>query len=193
MPAMSAGEVLACRNPLWRAFTSRVVVPWVFAGCSLEGKVLELGSGAGANAAALLRRYPDAHITATDVDPVMLEAARSRLAPFGSRAVVQAADAGDLPFDDARFDAVVSMIMLHHVGDLAAACTECARVLRPDGSFVGYDLTRVRHGHHSVTPDGLRSALVDAGFDRIRVGTGLGGLVARFSARRPPPPKGPDS
>ena len=188
---MSAGEVLACRNPLWRTVTGRVVVPWVFAGHRLEGQILELGTGAGANAAALLERYPGVRITATDVDPVMLEAARRRLAGFGSRAVVQFADAGDLPFDDANFDAVVSMIMLHHVGDLGTALAECARVLRPKGLIVGYDLTRAgpaawlhrrSQKHDLVTPDGLRRALVEAGFSRIRVATGLKGLVARFSA-----------
>ena len=39
---MSAGEVLACRNPLWHAFTGRAVVPWVLGGRPLTGDVLEL-------------------------------------------------------------------------------------------------------------------------------------------------------
>jgi SAM-dependent methyltransferase len=193
---MSAGEVLACRNPVWRAITGRVVIPWVFAGQSLDGEVLELGTGAGANAAALLRRYPNVRITATDVDPVMLEAARARLVGFGSRAVVQSADAACLPFDDASFDVVVSMIMLHHVGNLGAALGECQRVLRPGGLMVGYDLTRAGpaawlhrnakpgHGHDLATPDELRGALAKNGFGAIRVGVGLGGLVARFAAHK---------
>ena len=193
---MSAGEVLACRNPLWRAFTGRVVIPWVFAEQSLDGEVLELGTGAGANAAALLRRYPGVRITATDVDPVMLEAARGSLARFGSRALVQSGDAACLEFDDASFDAVVSMIMLHHVGNLRAALAECARILRPGGLMIGYDLTRAGpaawlhrnaravHGHALATPDELRSALAEVGFGPIRVEVGLGGLVARFSATK---------
>ena len=194
---MSAGEVFACRNPLWRAFTARAVIPWVFAGQDLTGDVLELGTGAGANAAALLRRCPGMRITATDVDPVMVEAARDRLAAFGDRAVVRPADAAELDFPDRSFDAVVSMIMLHHVGDLGAALGECARVLRPGGLMIGYDLTRAgpaawlhRNGHpgHALaTPDELRSTLGKAGFGSISISSGLGGLVARFSARESTP------
>jgi len=198
---MSAGEVFACRNPLWRLFTARAVIPWVFSGHTLTGEVLELGTGAGANAAALLQRYPDVRITATDVDPIMLDAARERLAPFGERAVVRAADAASLEFGDNSFDAVVSLIMLHHVGDLRVALGECARVLRGDGLIVGYDLTRAGpaawlhrnsrsgHGHDLASPEELTSELAHAGFGALAVATGFGGLVARFSARRSRFPK----
>jgi SAM-dependent methyltransferase len=191
---MSAGEVFACRNPLWRTFTARAVIPWVFAGQTLAGDALELGTGAGANAAALLRRYPDLRITATDVDPIMLGTARKRLAAFGDRALVRFADAASLDFDDDAFDAVVSMIMLHHVGNLSGALGECARVLCPGGLMIGYDLTRSgpaalihrngHAGHDLASSDELRSVLADTGFGAIRVATGLGGLVARFSARK---------
>jgi SAM-dependent methyltransferase len=191
---MSGGEVFACRNPLWRAFTARVVIPWVFAGQTLVGDALELGTGAGANAIALLRRYPELRITATDVDPIMLETARDRLAAFGDRVVVQSADAASLDFDDDAFDAVVSMIMLHHVGNLSGVLGECARVLRAGALMIGYDLTRAgpaalihrdgHAGHDLATPDELRLVLADTGFGTIHVATGLGGLVARFSARK---------
>src|SRR4051794_26009301 len=128
---MSAFERWACSNALWRSITARVVIPWVFAGHDLAGDVLELGTGAGANAAALLDRYPQVRLTATDVDPAMLDATRGRLAAFGDRVSVQPADASSLEFGDASFDAVVSLIMLHHVGDWRAALGEVARVLRP--------------------------------------------------------------
>ena len=46
------------------------------------------------------------------------------------------ADAMDLPFEDASFDAVVAMWMLYHVPDLDVALAEVRRVLRPGGLFV---------------------------------------------------------
>src|SRR5947207_1986025 len=130
MAVMSAFERWACVNPAWRAFTARAVIPWVFGSHELEGEVLEIGTGAGANAAALLARYSQIHVTATDVDPAMLEAARARLEQYGDRVRIASADASALDFGDASFDAVVSLLMLHHVGDRPKALAEIARVLR---------------------------------------------------------------
>ena len=194
MAIMSGVERWACCNPIWRAFTARAVIPWAMAGRSLTGECLELGAGSGANAAALLRRFPQLRLTATDLDPAMLAAARRRLAPFGSRAVVRPADAAQLDFADFSFDAVVSFLMLHHVGDWRAALRHSFRVLRPGGQLIGYDLTRSGplerlHGpddptHNAVAADELRSALDDCGFSHVQVTRGVGGLVARFSATK---------
>lgn len=178
-------------NPVWRAFTARAVIPWVFAREQLAGEVLELGTGAGANAVALLDRYPLIRLTATDVDPAMLDAARVRLVRFGDRVRVTAADACALDFGDASFDVVVSLIMLHHVEDRPAALGEAARVLRSGGRLVGYDLTRWgpaawwRRGasidHDLATRDELAADLIEAGFVDVRVNPTIAGVVARFS------------
>ncbi|MCB1284207.1 MAG: class I SAM-dependent methyltransferase [Microthrixaceae bacterium] len=77
--------------------------------------MLEIGSGPGANAGAILDRHRTIELTATDLDPVMVASARRRLASYGHRVVVSEADATDLPFDDDHFDTVVSLLMLHHV------------------------------------------------------------------------------
>lgn len=189
---MSAVERWACVNPAWRAFTARAVIPWVFAGQHLEGDALELGTGSGANAVALLRRYPHVRLVATDLDPAMLDTARQQLLPFAARASVQPADASSLPFDDASFDAVVSLLMLHHVGEWRGALTEIARVLRPGGRLVGYDLGQFGPaawlhrghdpGHTLVAAEELRAALAESGFAHARVDRALGGLVTRFVA-----------
>jgi SAM-dependent methyltransferase len=47
-----------------------------------------------------------------------------------------------LPFADMSFDSVISCLMLHHIVDWEAAVAEAARVLRPGGVLVGYDLVR---------------------------------------------------
>lgn len=141
MPVMSRVETAICRSSARRRFTTRVVMPWIFRGEHLTGAVLEVGSGAGANAAALAATQPGTTITATDIDPAMVAAARSALARFGDRGRAVQADSTQLPFNDDRFDAAVAFLMLHHVIDWEAAITELARVVRPGGEIVGYDLT----------------------------------------------------
>lgn len=196
MPMMSTIEQAVCRSVPWRAFTRRVAFPWALGTAQLKGAVLELGTGSGANAVALLDRYPEIWLTATDVDPAMLAAAGKRMARFGDRVNVQEADATAVPFPDASFDAVVSLIMLHHVIDWESALGEASRLLRPGGMFAGYDLVvsrpaRLLHRldrspYRLATASALRSRLEELAFTDILVKHGLGGLVAAFSARRPP-------
>lgn len=194
MPVMSTVEQAWCRSLPWRQFTRRVVFPWAIGSVELRGDVLELGSGSGAMAAELLKRYPAIRLTATDVDPAMRAAATRRLEPFGARVQVQDADATHLPFDDASFDGVISFIMLHHVIDWEDALAEVARVLRPGGIVAGYDLMRSgpnrlvhrldRSPHRMASPDDLRARLTELQLADVDVRPGLRGTVARFRARR---------
>ena len=195
MPVMSRVEQAWCRSLPWRTFTRRAVFPWAIGPADLTGDVLELGSGSGAMAVALLERYPAIRLTATDVDPAMLAAARRRLELFGDRAEVTEADAARLPFGDESFDAVVSFIMLHHVIGWEDALGEVARVLRPGGRIVGYDLVlsrpaKVLHRldrspHRLATVTALRERLGELGIVDLSVDTAVGGLVARFGGRLP--------
>jgi ubiquinone/menaquinone biosynthesis C-methylase UbiE len=100
---MSTVEQAFCRSRPWRWFTRRVIFPWALDRLDPWGEVLELGSGSGAMAEELLGKFPSIRLTATDVDPAMVEAASRRLKAFGDRVKVQQADATQLPFpDDAR-------------------------------------------------------------------------------------------
>lgn len=192
MPIMSKIEQGFCRSLPWRAFSRRAVFPWAIGDADLAGDVLELGSGSGAMAVELLGRYPDIRLTVTDVDPAMLTAARERLKCFGSRVEITEADATHLPFSDDSFDAVVSFIMLHHVIGWEDALGEIARVLRPGGRLVGYDLVmsgpaKVLHRfdrspNRLATTTALRDRLHALGLEEIRVNASLAGLVTRFAA-----------
>ena len=65
--------------------------------------------------AQLLNTFPGLRMVATDYDADMIATAQRALARFGNRASAQRADAADLPFEDGRFDLVLSAAMLHHV------------------------------------------------------------------------------
>jgi ubiquinone/menaquinone biosynthesis C-methylase UbiE len=194
MPAMSAVERAFCRSLPWTSFTRRVVLPWALAGLELDGEVLELGSGAGGLGEALAARFRSIRLTATDVDPAMVDAARHRLGSFGDRVDVRQADATGLPFADATFDAVVSFIMLHHTLQWEQVLGEAVRVLRPGGILVGYDLVKSgpaqtfhrldRSQHRLATLDGLTACLAELPLDDVRVEPALRRLVVRFHGRR---------
>src|SRR5438105_2616732 len=121
---MSTFEKAMCQSPPWRWFTRRIVLPWALQGIRPDGEVLEIGGGSGAMASELLAAHRGLRMTVTDFDDDMLARARPRLERFGDRVVVRQADATALPFDDESFDAVVSFIMLHHVGHWEAALAE---------------------------------------------------------------------
>ena len=144
MPAMSQLESLLLRSAPWRAFATRAVLPWALGDERLDGDALEVGSGSGAMAAALLDRFLALRLTATDVDPQMVLAAGRRLARYGDRATVALADASRLPFDDGSFDVAVSVLMLHHVGDWEQALRELVRVVKPGGRVIGCDMIHSR-------------------------------------------------
>jgi ubiquinone/menaquinone biosynthesis C-methylase UbiE len=145
-------------------------------------------------AAGTAEAFPDLKLVVTDIDPAMVKAARQRLRGHPQVAVAEA-DVTDLPFEDGRFDVVASYLMLHHVIEWQQALAEASRVLKPGGTFVGYDLdrTRVAEWIHVVdrSPyllighDELAPALTEAGFDQVRVARALGAHVTRFVARRP--------
>ena len=111
--------------------------------------ILDLGAGTGVATQTLKRHFPKALIVAADFAPAMLRVAAKRsswLRPF-HRVV---ADAQQLPFQNARFDLVLSSLMFQWCDNLAKPLAEVRRVLRPTGCFVmstfGPDtLSELRH------------------------------------------------
>jgi SAM-dependent methyltransferase len=68
-----------------------------------------------------------------DISSDQLRVARLRL---GESVELVQADAAELPFGDASFDAVVAALVHTDVDDVAPVFAEAARVLRPGGRFV---------------------------------------------------------
>ena len=92
------------------------------------GRLVDVGCGGGAHTAAFAARGWS--VTGVDVSAAQLELARAR------GVEVVEADGAQLPFEQASFDAAVSMFTHTDVGDFAAVLGEVARVLRPGGAFV---------------------------------------------------------
>ncbi len=105
---------------------------------------LDLGSGAGPVAAAVVSKFPDATAVLVDFSPAMLEVARSRF-PDDRHVVIQA-DLGDPRWVEAAagnapFDAVVSGYAIHHLPDerKRSLYREIYDLLAPGGIFVNIE------------------------------------------------------
>jgi ubiquinone/menaquinone biosynthesis C-methylase UbiE len=96
-------------------------------------RVLDVASGSGEPALSLAHAVgPEGQVVATDVVTGMLDAARRRAAEAGLGSLeFVTADAEDLPFADAGFDAVTCRFGLVYCSDPVAALGEMRRVLKP--------------------------------------------------------------
>ena len=98
-------------------------------------RVLEVAAGTGVVTRALASVLPeDVSIVATDLNQPMLDQASA----LGTKRPVQLrqADAMQLPFPDATFDAVVCQFGVMFFPDKAKALSEAHRVLRPHGVLI---------------------------------------------------------
>jgi ubiquinone/menaquinone biosynthesis C-methylase UbiE len=100
-----------------------------------SGHLLEVAAGTGVVTRALARILPRAvHITATDLNPAMLEQAKKHVE--AQRVVWREADAMALPFPDQAFDHLVCQFGVMFFPDKRAGFREARRVLRSGGRFL---------------------------------------------------------
>jgi SAM-dependent methyltransferase len=90
-------------------------------------RVLEIGCGEGTLLAAIQAEDK----AAIDLSPAAINAARSKTVGQFSVALAEA-----LPFEDERFDLIVSIGVMEHFLDERRAFQEIRRVLKPGGHFV---------------------------------------------------------
>ena len=103
---------------------------------SPNSEVLDVGCGGGHELAILAERGPDLRLWGIDFSAAQVARAWRRLGHFGERVTVQEGDALALPFDDDRFDLVISSGSIKHWPDPAKGLAECVRVLRPGGRLI---------------------------------------------------------
>lgn len=97
----------------------------------LDKKVLDVGCGPG----WLTVNYAKngANVTSVDLTPIAVEMAEKHLELYNLKASVLLASVEDLPLEDDTFDFVCCDGVIHHTVDMAKACRELFRVLKPGG------------------------------------------------------------
>jgi SAM-dependent methyltransferase len=96
-------------------------------------RVLDAGCGAGLAFAGIAGRFLARRITAVEVDPRMVGAARAAARRCPCPVEVVHGDVQDLALEDGSFDAVLCHQTLHHVSRQRDALGSFRRLLRPGG------------------------------------------------------------
>ncbi len=122
-------------------------------------RIVDLGAGTGTGTFALLRRFPEARVTAVDLAPDRLTRLRHRACELGldGRVDVVPADL-DQPWPDlGPADLVWTSMALHHVADPDRALTEIFGLLRPGGALAVAETTALESFPASCPPGPSRA------------------------------------
>jgi ubiquinone/menaquinone biosynthesis C-methylase UbiE len=152
--------------------------------------VLDIGCGTGTLAIAAKRRVgPAGKVCGLDASPEMLARAERKASKANADVVLKHAVVEAMPFPDGQFDAVLSTVMLHHLGRKARqqCAHEVRRVLKPGGRVLAVDFARPAEGkkglldhfhHHGyVSLHDLVALLSEAGLNIVDSGAvGVGDL-----------------
>jgi SAM-dependent methyltransferase len=175
--------------PLYRRVADDVTTLPLLVLSSEHTAILEIGSGPGELAVEIARRVPGAEVVGIDLAEPMIDSAieRARAQGLGERVRFVLADAAELPLADGSFDIVVSTLSLHHWSDPATVFAEIARVVRPGGVALIYDLRPFAYLHHE-----LAGFLAGTAFDGRQIGRELvrlgpfPALFVRIRVAKPP-------
>jgi ubiquinone/menaquinone biosynthesis C-methylase UbiE len=149
-------------------------------------RVLDLGTGVGAMAAELARRYPGVALTGVDLSETQLARAKA-LHPMAHYVL---GNAERLPFADASFDRVHATWVLEHVENPVRVLEEARRVLAKGGmahvtevnnetlrvdpplpelteTFDALNAAQIAAGGHPFIGKALARLARDAGFSRV--------------------------
>lgn len=133
-------------------------------------RILDIGSGHGVVAGALLSALPNATAVGLDMSEPMMAEGRVRMAPFGDRFSYHVGDFadGEIPDDlEGTFDLIVSARAIHHLlsPDKAKLYAQIFSRLNDGGAFYNIDNMRPRDeffrgvyrkmGHRGTRPQGM--------------------------------------
>jgi len=148
--------------------------------------VLDVAAGNGNATLAAARRWCD--VTSTDYVDALLALGGKRAEAEGLAVTFRHADAENLPFADASFDAVISTFGVMFTADHDRAAAELARVCRPGGrigmanwtpdGFIGQMFKTI--GKHVAPPPGAKSPALWG--TRARIDEMFGGAARAIAA-----------
>ena len=143
-------------------------------------RAVDLGCGGGRNAGELLKKYPEAHVTAIDYSALSVEKAKefNQAMVAAGRCEVLQGDVSDLPLAAGTFDLATAFETVYFWPGLEKCFAQVARVLKPGGYFMicnesdGTDPTSLKFekiidGMKNYTAEELEAALKAAGFSEV--------------------------
>jgi len=126
------------RHQAWRRVAARITEP------QPGGLALDVATGTGDLALALLAQTPIRGVIGLDFSDGMLKVGREKLRRKdpGGRVKLVIGDALRLPFPDKTFACVTSAFLLRNLADLAQGIAEMRRVTHPGGKVVALEITQ---------------------------------------------------
>ena len=143
-------------------------------------EAVDLGCGGGRNAGEMIKKYPDAHVTALDYSEISAAKAAeyNQTAIAAGRCTVLQGDVSHLDFPEKKFDLATAFETIYFWPGIEKCFAEVARVLKPGGYFMicnesdGTDPTSLKFekiidGMKNYTVPEIEAALKSAGFTEI--------------------------
>jgi demethylmenaquinone methyltransferase/2-methoxy-6-polyprenyl-1,4-benzoquinol methylase len=192
-------RIAAIYDPMNTAMTAGLHHRWRKRAADLArvapgSRVLDVATGTGDLALELAGRVqPGGEVLGSDFSEGMLARAREkgRSAPAGAALRFEWADAMQLPYEDASFDAATVGFGARNFDDLARGLAEMARVVRPGGRVVVLEITTPRRPPLSwfyglwfdrlVPLLGALAGRLEALLTRLRRNGGGGGIADAYT------------
>ncbi|WP_338472373.1 class I SAM-dependent methyltransferase [Niallia sp. XMNu-256] len=142
-------------------------------------RILDVGCGTGQTAAYLAAQY-GAIVTGIDINPVMVEKARKRMARYQLPVEIIQGSIDNCPLKDDTFDMIISESVLSFVNK-PRSLTEIYRLLKYGGRFIANELTINQRVHPSNEKEitqfyGIDSLLLESDWITLLQQTGFKGI-----------------
>ena len=144
-------------------------------------EMLEIGCGGGKNASELLKKYPQAKMTAIDYSDVSVAKSSeyNKKSIEEGRCVVQNGDVSSLDLEKEKFDLATAFETIYFWPGLEKCFSQVANVLKTGGKFMivnesdgndkaSLNFEKIIDGMKCHTPEEIEECLKKAGFSSVK-------------------------